>query len=187
MQKLKLAFSYSVAKEIMPELSFSKNNSRHTKFALILSTGESISISEIEDIKKRTSLTPVFFDVFLGFHSELLRSYARSLGATIVKVQTKKDFADALKECSFTVTEEITGALFSFLSHTPAYIDAGNYECRNFIGETTKWNISSEIIMPYTKNRTAIIHRPTASDEDFSLAIKKFRADIDAKFQSVFF
>ena len=47
MRKLKSFFSYSIAEEIMPDLSRFKSRTPEAKFALILNTGETLSISDI--------------------------------------------------------------------------------------------------------------------------------------------
>ena len=178
MLNLKTAFSYSIAAEIMPDISYFKKKAIPTKFALILKTGESLSIPEIYDIKTRTGLSPLFLDIFENSNSELLRSYARSLGASVVKAKNQSKFASGIKECSFSISEDFAGALLSFLSHTPTYAYAGCTENRILIGQMCKLDMPPGAIMPYTKNRTAIISRPISEYEDFSAAIKKIRANI---------
>lgn len=186
MINLKNAFSYSIAEEIMPDLSHFKSKADFTKFAIILKTGESISIPDIHDIKARTGLSPLLLDFPEGPNSELLRSYARSLGASVAKVRTQNKFAFTLRECRFSISEDVTGALFSFLSHTPVYVDAGCSEIRSLIGQISKFDISEGVIIPYTKNRTSIITCPISKSEDFHGAIKKIRANIGADFQNLF-
>ncbi len=187
MKKIENSFSYSVAEEIMPDLSYFKSQTRSTKFALILNTGETLSISDISDIAKRTELSPLLFDVGEFANSELLRSYARSLGAAVVKVQTDKKFAFAIRECGFSVSEDAEGAFLSFLSHTPTYINAGDSRCRALIGRISKLNFSPEVIIPYTKNRASVIERPQVTHEDFSIAIQKIRADVGTDFKRFLF
>lgn len=186
MRKLKNAFSYSIAEEIMPDLSTLYGKTNPDKFALFLKTGESLSIPEIQDIKIRTGLSPLFFEISENSSAELSRSYARGLGAPIVRVITQCKLAFALKECSFTVSEDVTGALLSFLSHTPTYVDAGCAEIRSFIGDISKYDIPADAIIPYTKNRTEIITGPITKYGFFQDAIEKIRADIGADFASLF-
>ena len=187
MRKLKNAFSYSIAEEITPDLSGFKNQTPATKFALILNSGETLSISDISDIRERTELSPLFLDVRGFTKSELVRSYARSLGASIVKADTSKSFAFAIRECGFAISEEAEGAFLSFLSHTPAYINAGDPKCRALIGRISNLDFSPEMIIPYTKNRASCIKLPIVSKEAFPLAIQKIRADIDADFKGFLF
>ena len=185
MRNFEKIFSFSIADEIAPDILNAKDKKNASKFALILSNGETISATEIKNVQYRTGLIPLFF---LARTNEFTvsRSYARSLGASVIRPRTNIEFARAMKECEFAISEELSGAVFSLLSHTPTYINAGNAECRRFISEVVKWNVASEIIIPYTKNRTAIIRRPNVSDSDFYYAINKFRAYIDAKFHNIF-
>ena len=171
----------------MPDLSRFKSRTPEAKFALILNTGETLSISDVLDIKERTELSPLFFDVRGFSKSDLLRSYARGLGASIARIETSGNFAFAIRECAFAVCEEAEGAFLSFLSHTPTSINAGDPRCRALIGKMIKLNLSSEMLIPYTKNRTTFIGLPKVAEEDFSLAIQKIRADIGADLKGFLF
>ena len=180
-------FLYAIAEEIMPDLSYFKNQTPTTKFALILSTGDSLTISDISDIRKRTGLDPLFFELRGLSSPELLRSYARSLGASVVKADSDKGFAFAIRECEFSVSEGADGAFLSFLSHTPAYVNADSAECRALIGRISKLNLPPEMIIPYTKNRAYAIRRTQAARADFSSAIQKIRADVGADLKRFLF
>ena len=184
MQNLKEYFSHSMAEEIVPDLSFQKISD--SWFALILDSCETISQREIEEIKERTGLLPLFLDISQDSAREQIHSRARGLCAPVIRPRSKTEFGMALQKCNFSISEDIFGAFFSFLSDTPSYVNAGDEKCRKLIGESAKWNISSEIFVPYTKNRTAIIRRPVVYNSDFSLVKNKFRAEIDAKFKSIF-
>ena len=186
-KNLKNVFSYSIAEEIMPDLAHLGRKDSPDKFALILKTGASLSIPDICDIKTRTGLSPLFFEISQASNTELSRAYARRLGAPITKAFTRCNFATTLKECSFSISEDVTGFFLSFLSHTPTYVDAGCSEIRSLIGEMIKFDIPHGIIIPYTKNRTKIIDRTISSHADFCDAIKKIRADIGADFKKLFY
>ncbi|MBE6644249.1 MAG: hypothetical protein E7612_02575 [Ruminococcaceae bacterium] len=186
MQDLKDYFSYSAAEEIMPDITFSKSGDSLCRFALILDSCETISKQEISEIEGRTQLSPLFLDISRDSKHTEIRSYARSLGAPVIHPDSKEELFCALNGCCFSISEDIKGAVFSFLCDTPSYVNAGDARCRKFLGESARWDISSEIIIPYTKNRTANIRRPLVYKSDFSLAKNKFRTEISAEFKRVF-
>lgn len=188
MKDLEKLFSYSIANEIMPDLSSDARRDKASHFALILDFGETISKAEIEEIKKRTCLNPLFIDAFEGEERRSISSsYARRLRAPTVKPKSISELVATLTNTSFSVCENLNGAFFSFLANTPSYLNAGNEECRRFLGEICKYDIASEIVMPYTKNRTAVIRRPTVCEKDFYIAKNKFRAEISAKFKEILY
>ncbi len=186
MKELKNAFSCSLAEELMPDLSCLAPRAEPTKFALFLSTGESVSIYDVEEIKKKTGLTPLFFNLYENSNHKLLRSYARSLNACVVKAESRNKFALKMSDCAFSVSENASGAFLSLLSHTPVYVDAGSSECRSLVANISRFDFSSEIIIPYTKNRTSVIIPKNVKHDDFLYAVKKIRADICADFQKLF-
>ena len=180
MRDLEKMFSYSLSEEIMPYVKEAKTSSSRNSFALIFNKGDTISAPDIIEIANRTSLSPLLFDVFGSCEKETLRSYSRSVGAPIIKTDSRLDLTIRLAECAFSVSEGVDGALISIASRTPSYINAGDAECRRILGEVGKMNIHSGILIPYTKNRTAKIRRPHISDSDFIDALFEFYTQISS-------
>ena len=159
MRRVKRLFSDNVSCEITPELSQIRRRRRQECFALFLCTGETLSVQDIINIQNRTGLSPLFFALARNEKLDVSRSYARSLCAQVFRPQTKYDAIRAMKACNFSISEELLGVVLSFLSHTPAYVNAGCAECRKFIGEISCLDYQDFILIPYTKNKTAHISR----------------------------
>ena len=186
MHRIEELFLYSLACEIFPDLSQNKAEQIKNNFAIILKDGKSINAFDVTDIQNRTDLLPRFIAPPRSAELKISRSYARRLGVEVVIPRGKKELKYAMKNCLFTVSEGIDGALISFLSDTPVYINAGCKECRTLLGKIAKFEIANGLFIPYTKNRTAKILRPVFSDSDFIYAKNKFRAYIDAEIYSIF-
>ena len=170
MRNFERSFSFSLSSEIMPDIEGVKSASLKTSFALILKGGESLSANEIDEIRSRTSLSPLFVST-QSSDTALLRSYARRLGAPLVNAGESADIAKRLAGCAFSVSEEIHGALLSLLSLTPAYVDAGDTDCRRLIARTSSLDMPRGVIIPYTKNRTLIIRTPSVDMREVRRAV----------------
>ena len=116
MKELAELFSYSIAYEIMPDLACKPSTKQRTHFALILDSGESISKSEINEIKNRLGLSPLFIDISSVSNDTAILSYARVLHAPLIQPKSKSEFIIAAKDSAFTVCENITGGFFSLFS-----------------------------------------------------------------------
>ena len=92
MRNFERFFSFSLSSEIMPDIERVKYASLKTSFALILKGGESLSANEIDEIRSRTSLSPLFVST-QSSDTALLRSYARRLGAPLVNAGESADIA----------------------------------------------------------------------------------------------
>ena len=181
MKNLWEGFSYSVASELLPSLSQKNNTADRNKFALFLTRGETLTAEEVMRIRNRCSLTPLFFALSRDGELDVARSYARRLDTSVAIPKNLFEFAYALKECYFSISEDTVGGVLSFFSDTPAYLNSGSENCRAVIGELTKYGISYPIFMPYTKNRSHLINKPRFSDNEFFRAKKKLRTYIGTK------
>lgn len=157
---------------LMPQSSYEKK-ATPSFFAVILNDGASLCESDILDILRRERLRPLFFDVSRATDREILKRRARAVGARIIKPHTYDGFFRYASDCAFAVSEELCGAVLSFLSHTPVYVDASRRECRELVALFSRVPQHTNVIMPYTKNRTRIIKRKAeAPSSDLSEILK---------------
>jgi hypothetical protein len=181
MKNLWEGFSYSVASELLPSLSQKNNIADRNKFALFLAGGETLAAEDVMRIRNKCCLEPVFFALTRDLELDVARSYARKLDSTVRIPKNLFEFAYALKECSFSISEDAVSGVLSFFSDTPAYLNSGSEDCRAVIGELTKHGISYPFFIPYTKNRSHLIRSITVSDNEFLRAKKKLRNRIGTK------
>ena len=167
--------AYSVANEIAPDLKKRKNFNGRGYFALVLNHGSSLTIGDVREIAERLALTPVFIAFNMEREFDKSRYFSRLFNSKILLPKTKNEFYNAISECEFTVSENITGAFFSLLSHKPSYLNAKCGVCRTFIAELMSMGCDENIIIPYTKNRIEIIKKVRARDSDFSYIINKIQ------------
>lgn len=174
------SFYFSLAEEITPDAP-DVRASGDKEFAVILGDGDTLSPSDIENISKRTSLSPIFFAISRDVSLDISRLYSRWLGAPLIIPRGLSESVSAMRECNFTVCENSVGALFSFISRTPAYLNSSSDGCREIIAEFSGEGFLSSVFIPYTKGRTELIKRTTVDRGLYSAEIKKLRASICTK------
>jgi len=151
-------FLYSIAEEIMPAIE-PRHNAAH--FAFIAEDGRSMTESELWDICRRTSLSPIFLAISREGPLIASRRLARRFNARVLIPGNRRELMAALSSCRFSISESALGAFLSFISKTPVYLDVTADDCREMLWELSSLPHSENAVIPYTKSRTSGIKIPT--------------------------
>ena len=179
-------FKKMIVKRLIPEV-IAKKSKRANSFGVVLKNGETLRVQSLAEIRKRTSLSPIFFVISEGDSLDISRRYARCLGERLVFVSSLGDAVRIISETAFTVSESISGCYISFFAGTPVYLEDSSELSRSFIKEIKTSSVSEDIFIPYSKNKTEKIGNSVNKIPDFALATKKLRADFSTKLSRVFY
>ena len=146
-------------------------------FGIALKADSTLSLSEIRRIIDLTELSPLFISLD-GEDAERHRALARYFDSRAVFPRSINEFSGMSGRCDFLVTEHLPGALFSFLSYTPIYLNVKDADSREFMGELAFRGIGGRAVMPYTKNRLDRIKKVGARDSDFYGILNFIRSEM---------
>ncbi len=144
-------------------------------FALMLSDGNSLSLSEIKEIINKTSLSPLFFRWQGNSKTDKTNRYIRFFGASQVTVGSLNDFNKLTRNVAFAITDCSWGIIPSILSHTPLYVDARESESRRLISTLMECVNIEKILTPFSKNITDKINKVGANSSDFEYVINTLK------------
>ena len=162
---------------LLKEGELSKNP---TRFAIILSGRTNFTLGEIALISRSRLLEPLLISLFPKDDLAALKRLGAS-GISVCKPRSYRELGDALRECAFTVTERLHGAIFSVISHTPTYIRAtegkGLHQLTELSKRARRLSVSP---IAYSYTADAVLKKKEAgvTDSDFSKIISDMQADI---------
>ena len=111
-----MIYSKILPEVLIPAVSGFKKKGEARGFGVILEDGSKISIEGVAKIKRKTSLSPLFFITGRGFCLDISRRYARHLDGGLVFLRRFADTERLFSELSFSLSETLLGAFASFFS-----------------------------------------------------------------------
>lgn len=175
---------------LMPDFCFllPQNSQKHIDkkfFAWIISNKETVSVYDIEEIANARGLIPVVINLF----DEKDKSVGEKLKKRGIKVTTPKNYNDVsniLTQSAFSINERLHGAIFSILSHTPAYITDSSEKNRALINEISSRKKGKDIIFPFSKNDVLQKKEIGACDSDFNYVVDSLKQDVLSALNEIF-
>lgn len=162
----------------MPDIFHRPPVRKEDSFALMVTSGESISPPQISEIRERTGLSPVFITFSLESELDVSRRYARALGSRLFLPRSAMAVVEILSSCNFSICESEESAILSISARVPAYLSASSAPCRSFAARLLAEGISGEVIIPYTKNRTGAISTRRPQEKELARAAEVIRSVI---------
>ena len=187
---LATAIEYNENSRIMPDLCFLLNNENRKagksgSFVWIISKKQYVSLDEINEISKKRSLTPIAVNLFKRDDMSAAERIKEN-GIAVITPRSYDELHDVLSSADFTISERLHGAIFSVISHTPAYISAESGKNQALIYEISKRARQRDIIFPYSKNRVLEKKEIGVRDSDFNYVINSLRLDIFHSLKEIF-
>ena len=153
-------------------------------FAFIPSSRGEISLEEIFIIAHTRGLKAIAVILFKESDKEFCEKI-RATGIECVFPASFEEFALAVRGCGFVITERLHGAIFSLLSHTPAYVSTDTPKNRAIIAEC-KARSDAPILLEYSINSVVQKKEIGSIDSDFNYVVNSLRADISDSLNLVF-
>lgn len=177
---------------LMPDLCFLLKERRmrdnSTRFALIISNEVSLTKAELSAICRSRALSCEIVSLFPDSDRGSAKAFAEA-GYTVHRPKNASELLDILEGCAFTVSARLHGAIFSVISHTPAYIVTGSVKCGallSLLDLRAEQLGTAHVLHAYSPSAVIEKKEIGVTDSDFSKIISSLRADIDSAFGKLF-
>lgn len=187
---LETAKRYNSASIIMPDFCFllpsnDKAMDKASSFAWIISAEHRIPISDVEEIASSRGLRPIVISLFEENDGSVEESIKKR-GIAIVTPKSYEELSQILRDSAFSISERLHGAIFSILSHTPAYITAESEKNRALASEISSRKTGRDIIYIYDKKDVIEKKEIGAVNSDFNYVIDSLKRDVNSALDEIF-
>ncbi len=177
---------------IMPDLCFlmseGKAGGGKRSFALIISANTKITPAEVIRIAGARGLFPKVISLFKNHDERRLADFSDK-GIPTATPADAAEFRKLIAGCEFTVCDRLHGAIFSIISHTPAYITEDSGKHRALLAEMEKRRKklgTPPLLLPYSLHDVAQKKEAGVKDSDFEMVISDLKNDIKASLEELF-
>ena len=186
---LEFAKKYAKRTALMPDMCFllggqNRRSESGNSFAWIVSKRSAVPISDVLNISLERKLTPIA--VILNPNDTSRRIEIEKHGIAIYAPNSFEEFAAAVKNCEFSISERLHGAIFSLLCHIPSYITADTVKNRALLSEIDKLKIKNVPLISYRPECVTAKKEIGVQDSDFNYLIDLMRRRIYCALNEIF-
>lgn len=179
---LDIANKYCCNSKFMPDFCFlleeSCSNIKKTHFCWIVSKNKLIDIGEILEISNKRGLAPIA--VLLNYpEDKVVCQELQRCGIKCVIPESYEDFKTIVSTAAFTISERLHGAIFSIMSHVPAYLTSDTHKKRALIDDCKSIRANAAVLLPYSETSVLEKKEIGARDSDFNYLISYQRREIN--------
>lgn len=174
---------------VMPDFCFLLPKRTHTGrniyFAIIAASTAFLKSIDVKTIIKETGLTPIGIVLCAPLDEKRVKGIYSELEIDCYAPKDFSELASLLVKCAFTLSERLHGAIFSVISHTPAYLSDKSSKSKAFIDELShraKALGTEQVVLPISERKKKI----GAKSSDFDALIDSLREDIYIALKTVF-
>lgn len=139
---------------------------------IIVSKKNVLTLEEVLQIRDASKLTPIFISICDEDYL-CARALSRISSSAHISFANFYDFYAFSKRLELCVSDTILGALYSFFSYTPCYLNINSQKNCEFISRLFPKN-KRPVILPYSKHSLPCIKKVGAKHSDFNEILNGF-------------